>query len=330
MKHFWIAAIAATMLVTAPLAPMSKALAETKLTTATVNAVGSLSNRMGNKFRDLVAAADSSLAINHVEGTVLGNAAQVMDQTISGAVDIMGNDMAWVAGFHPDLTVLNWSFAFNNTDHLDAFFKSDQFGKIVDEIAAKTGVRVLAAASTQPRYFHSRVPVSSAGDIKGLKVRVPQIRVFIDSWEAMGTVPTPLNFSEVFISMKTGVIDGAFGNPSATFPNNFHVSGPNVVTLGDTMASLGLFINEARYQSLSEKERAVLRKAAQDAIDWGQKEAVKEMQTVLNKMKEAGSTITDIDIAPLQAATLKKGRALEEEGLWSKGLLDNIQKLAAN
>ena len=96
MKHFWIAAIAATMLVTAPLAPMSKALAETKLTTATVNAVGSLSNRMGNKFRDLVAAADSSLAINHVEGTVLAMR-QVMTRR-SGAVDIV-TDAAWVR-FH--------------------------------------------------------------------------------------------------------------------------------------------------------------------------------------------------------------------------------------
>lgn len=214
MKRFMTTAIAATILVTTNMAPMSAAHAEVKLTTATVNAIGSLGNRMGNKFRDLVAEADSTISINHVEGTVLGNAAQVMDQTISGAVDIMGNDMAWVAGFHPDLTVLNWSFAFNGTDHLDAFFQSDQFGNIVDEIAAETGIRVLAAASTQPRYFHSRVPVSSAADMQGLKVRVPQIRVFIDSWEAMGAVPTPLNFSEVFISMKTGVIDGH----SATHP----------------------------------------------------------------------------------------------------------------
>ncbi|AKH99700.1 TRAP-type C4-dicarboxylate transport system, periplasmic component [Hoeflea sp. IMCC20628] len=329
MKHFGILAVAATLSFAASLAQPSVARADTTLTTSTVNAVGSLGNRVGNKFRDLVAEADSTLAINHVEGTVLGNAAQVMDQTISGAVDIMGTDMAWVSSFHPDLAVLNWSFAFNSTDHLNAFFKSEQFGKIVEEIAAETGIRVLAATSTQPRYFHSRVPIKSADDIKGLKVRVPQIRVFIDSWDAMGAVPTPLNFSEVFLAMKTGVIDGAFGNPSDTFPNNFHLSGPNIVTTGDTISSTALIINEARYQSLTDEERTVLGEAAQGAIDWAYKEAQAEMQGVLDQMTATGATLTDIDTAPLQAATLAKGRMLEDEGLWSKGLLDSIQSLDA-
>ena len=324
-KFIQSAVVTATIFAGATLAPLTTAQAETTLTTSSVNAIGSIENRTGKKFVELLEG--SSLKVNHVEGTVLGNAAQVMDQTISGAVDVMINDMAWVAGFHPDLTVLNWSFTFNDTDHLDAFFNSDQFSAIVDDVASETGVRVLAAAATQPRYFHSRVPVSSAEDIKGLKVRVPQIRVFIDSWDAMGAVPTPMNFSEVFLGMKTGVIDGAFGNPSATFPNNFHVSGQNIVTLGDTNSSMGMFVNEARFQSLSDEEKSALIAAAKETIAWAQAQAQQEMQAVLDKMVETGATLTDIDSSALRAATLEKGRQLEEEGMWSKGLLDSIQGL---
>lgn len=326
MKKTW-ALVAATAFGAATLMGHASARADTALTTSTINAVGSIENRFGNYFRDLVAEADVDLSINHVEGTVLGNAAQVMDQVISGAVDIMGNDMAWVAGFHQDLTILNWSFAFAGPEHLNAFFESDAFGEIVDQIASESGVRVLAATATQPRYFHSRVAVTSAEDIAGLKVRVPQIRVFIDSWEAMGAVPTPLNFSEVFLAMNTGVIDGAFGNPSATYPNNFHESGPYVVRTGDTSSSMALFINEARWQSLTDEQRAALQAAADEAIAWVREEAVGEMEGVLDQMRADGATISDIDSGPLREATLARGRELEAEGLWTEGLLDRIQEL---
>lgn len=311
------------------LAPVSiaPAAAETTLTMATVNAVGSLINRVGNRFRDEVNGENSTIKINHVEGPVLGNAPQVMDQTISGAVDIMGTDMAWVSPFHPDLKILNWSFAFRDTAHLDKFFDSDVFKEIVDTIAKDTGVRVLAARSSQPRYFHSRVPINSAADIKGLKVRVPQIKVFIDSWEAMGAVPTPLNYSEVFLAMKTGVIDGAFGNPSDTFPNNFHLSGPNIVRTGDTTGSSAIIINEARWQSLSDAEKALVQKYATEAIEWSGVEAKSEMDGVVQKMIATGANIKDIDLTPLREATGKRALELEAAGEWSKGLYDKIQAI---
>lgn len=303
------------------------ATAETVLTTASVNAVGSLANRLGNRFKELIAEAKSTLKVNHVEGTVLGNAPQVVDQLVSGAVDVVVNDVTWVAPFHADLKVINWSFAFRDTNHYDAFFRSDVFKAIVDQIAAEKGIRVLAAVSSQPRYFHSRVPIKSADDIKGKKVRVPQIKIFIDSWEAMGAVPTPLNYGEVFLAMKTGVIDAAFGNPSDTFPNNFHLSGPFVVRTGDTIGSYFIAVNEARYKSLSDNEKAVLLKAAQGAIEWAGQEAKKEMAGVVEEMKKTGATFSDIDLAPLRAATLARGKKLEAAGEWSKGLLEKIQAI---
>lgn len=301
--------------------------AQTVLTTATVNTVGSLANRMGNRFRDLVAEANSTLSVNHVEGTVLGNSQQVIEQVISGAVDIMGNDMAWVAPYDKDLTVLNWSFTFRDRDHYAAYFKSDLFQEVVERMAADTGIRVLGAVPSQPRYLHSRVPITSAADIVDLKVRVPQIKTFINSWEAMGAVPTPLNYVEVFLAMTTGVVDLAFGSPSDTFVNNFHLAGPNIVRTGDTIGSYMLVINEARYQSLTDEEKAVLQKAADEALVWASNEANLEMESVIEDMIATGANIRDIDLTPLRDATLAAGRKMEASGEWSVGLLDAIQEL---
>lgn len=303
------------------------ALADNTLVMATVNAVGSLNNRMGNHFRDLIADVNSGVSINHVEGSALGTARQVMDQTIAGTVPVFGTDLTWVAPYNPDLNVMNWSFTFRDTDHLDTFFKSDAFAGIVDKIVENAGVRILAARSGQPRYFYSRNPVNSVDDIVGKKVRVPEIKLFIDSWSAMGAVPTPLNFGEVFISMKTGVIDAAFGAPSDTFANNFHLSGPNIVPLGDTISSYSIVINEKVYQGLSDTERATIDKAAVEAVEWASAQAKTEMADLVEQMKETGATVTEIDSGSLRDKALAGGMKMEEEGVWSAGLLDRIQAI---
>ncbi len=294
---------------------------------STVNAVGTMVNKMGAVLEKDVESANAGLQVNHVEGTVLGSAPQVMDQLAKGSIQLMGNDLTWVAPFSKDLSVLNWSFAFRDVEHMQRFFDSELFQSIVEDIAKKNNVRVLAAAPGQARYLYTRVPVNSAGDLKGLKIRVPQVRTFMESWSAFGATPTPLNFGEVFLAIKTGVIDGAFGAPSDTFGNNFHVSGNNVAPLGDTFSSYGVFVNEKFFQALTSEQQKILTEKAKASVRWANTEATKEMNKLLDEMKGAGAKFTTLDTGPLRAAALVKGQKMESEGEWASGLLNKIQEI---
>ncbi|MBL8654477.1 MAG: TRAP transporter substrate-binding protein [Alphaproteobacteria bacterium] len=297
------------------------------LTLASVNAVGTLVNRLGNHYRDDVAKTNAGVRINHVEGEVLGNAPQVMDQVSRGSLHLMATDSAWIAPFHKDLQVMNWSFAFKDIEHYRRYLKSDLFLATAEEVAKTRNVRVIGAAPGQPRYLYARVPVRDANGLKGLKIRVPQIRTFVESWKSFGTAPTPLNFGEVFLGIRTGVIDGAFGAPSDTFGNNFHVSGNHVVKLEDTFSSYMLVINEAAYQSLSPAQRTSVAKTAAEACEWASKEATAELDSLIAKMGQSGATFSTIDTAALRMAAADAGRKLESEGEWSAGLLQKLQAL---
>ena len=73
----------------------------------------------------------------------------------------------------------------------------------------KTGVYVLGYFARNPRILTTKTkPVKSIDDIKGLKIRVPRIDVYMDTWQAFGVQPTPMSSSEFFLALKMGTVDG--------------------------------------------------------------------------------------------------------------------------
>ena len=84
-------------------------------------------------------------------------------------------------------------------------------GPIGDELAAtllKSGIRVLGWWERGPRMLTTNKAVKSPADLKGMKIRVPEIPVSVDAWRALGTNPTPMAFGEVYSGLQQKVIDG--------------------------------------------------------------------------------------------------------------------------
>jgi len=73
--------------------------------------------------------------------------------------------------------------------------------------------------------FTKGVAVMSPGDLKGMKIRVTASPVMIDSLNSMGASATPLSASELFQSLKTGVVDGAENNPVTFVSDKYYEAG---------------------------------------------------------------------------------------------------------
>ena len=115
------------------------------LVVAVTDPVGSLKDRMCQRFvDDVTARADASLSLNFVQGEALGAANSVMEQLIGGSVGIFCNELVWFADYVPDIQILGWGFTFRDPDHMAAFFESDLFKPLADQ-AIEQGARILAA-----------------------------------------------------------------------------------------------------------------------------------------------------------------------------------------
>lgn len=302
---------------------------DTKITIADANKVGSMTNQMNAYFTKIMGEMkDSGLSVMHIKGVQLGNAPQVMDQLVSGSVDIFGNDMAWVAPYDQDLAVLTWGFAFRDADHLQKFFDSDLFDEINERIRTKHGIRVLYAVPGQPRLIFSTKEINTIDDVQGLKIRVPQIRAWLDLWTAFGSSPTPMAFGEVYMGLKTNLIQAGGGPPSAAYPNKYHEVAKYIIDLGHLTSTMMLVINEEKYQSLTEEQQQLVTEKGIEAVKQGRIIAEKENSEVVAKMVAEGAMFSELkDKEPFMAKAAEAGAQMEEDGVWSKGLLNRIQEI---
>lgn len=304
------------------------ATAETVLTFGGSDAVGSLLDRQNAMFAELVnERAGGELTVNFISGEALGNDIQVIEQMMDGSVQIYGDVLGWYANWVKDFAILNWGFTFRDNDHMQAFLDSEIYADLAEQLREETGLRILAAAPTQPRILFAKQEVGSPDDLVGLKMRVPEIRTYLLLWETLGTSPSRVAWAEVFLGLKTGVIEAAEGPVSAAFAQKFQEAAPFVMRTDHLVSTTHITMNDEVFQSLSPELQQILVDTAVEVTQWARTQAEAETEDLVQQMAAEGATIVQVDPEPFAAKALSGVETMEKDGEWSQGLWQQIRDL---
>ena len=112
---------------------------------------------------------------------------------------------------------------FQNQDEFLKFLESPVFGEMSAEFAAGGAEIVGYMGSRSPRAITTaNTPVRTPEDLNGLKMRVPGSPPFAAFFGALGTVSTPMPFSEFFTSVKTGLVEGQDNGIEVVYPRGLY------------------------------------------------------------------------------------------------------------
>ena len=225
--------------------------AQTTLTFGGSDALGSILDRQNVRFTACVNdKAGGKLKVNFIQGEQLGSDVQVIEQTMQGSVQIYGDVLDWYANWVKDYAILAWGFTFRDAEHMQKFLDSPTYAAMAEKLRKEQGLRILAAAPTQPRILFSKKPVASLNDLNGVKMRVPEIKTYLTLWETLGTRPSRLAWGEIYLGLKTGVVEAAEGPISSAYAAKFHEAATNVIRTDHLMSSAHITINEKAFTSL--------------------------------------------------------------------------------
>ena len=226
-----------------PLLPLA-ANAQTTLTLGGSDAIGTTIDRGNAMFAKLVnERAAGKVKINFIQGEQLGNDVQVIEQMMKGSVQVYGDVLDWYANWVKDFSIFAWGFTFRDNDHYQKFLDSDTFTKMAEELRTKQGIRILASAPTQPRVLFAKKPINTPDDLRDIKMRVPEIKTYLNLWTTLGTKPSRVAWAEVFLGLKTGVIDATEGPISSAYAAKFHNAAPNMMRTDHLVSSQHITIN---------------------------------------------------------------------------------------
>jgi tripartite ATP-independent transporter DctP family solute receptor len=253
-----------------------------------------------------------------------GDIAQI-EQMMANSIQAYGDVLDWWANWVKEFSIFGWGFAFRDHDHFAKFLESPTYKEMAEKLRTQNGLRILAAGPTEPRMLWSKRPITRLEDMKDMKMRVPEIKAYLMVWEALGTWPSRVTWGEVYLAMKTGVVEGAEGPISATYGVKFHEAAPHGYLTNHIISSAHITVNEKTYQSLPPDLRKFVEEAAREAVAWARSEAQKVQEETLAKMRAEGAKIAPLDTQAFQARLREAVGKAEAEGLWPKGLWQKVQ-----
>lgn len=305
---------------------VTPAAAQETLTFGGSDAVGSLIDRANAKFTELVnERADGRLKVNFIQGEQLGNDIDVIQQVMQGSVDLYGDVVGWYANWVQDFSILNWGFTFRDNDHMQTFLDSDVYKGLAEELRTEHGIRILAAAPTQPRILFAKRAIKTPADLEDLKMRVPEIRTYLLLWQTLGTQPSRVAWAEIFLGLSTGTIEATEGPVSAAYAAKFHEPAPFVMRTDHLVSTYHITMSDERFQALDPELQEIVQEAAREAAAWARKQAEAETGETIQKMADEGATIVEVDQAPFAEKALDGVEEMEKDGVWSAGLWQRIR-----
>ncbi|MDR0826990.1 MAG: TRAP transporter substrate-binding protein [Desulfovibrio sp.] len=193
----------------------------------------------------------------------------------------------------PAMAMLETPMLYDSLEHARRAMNGKTFEYINRGFPEKSGLRTLNAFPLGFRHFYSKKPLTSMNDLKGLKMRVPNIPLYVNFARECGISGQPMPFAEVPAALDQGVIDGGDSPFADIVALKMYEITPNITTSGHILIIHSLYINEKFYSELPAQDKAWFNQAAKESADyvWDllaglEKEAIKTITEGGGKISE--------------------------------------------
>ncbi|MDH4574250.1 TRAP transporter substrate-binding protein [Salinicola acroporae] len=282
-------------------------------------------NKAALKFKERVEAnSDGRIEVQVFPNEQLGTEMDVINSIQLGTADmtITGESLQ---NWAPKAAMMAVPYLFRDADQMRKAVEGDVGQQIESQITERTGLVPLAWFERGPRELTSNRPIKTPDDLDGLRIRVPNVPLFVDTWEALGARPTPMAFSEVFTSLQQNTIE-AQENPLSLIESASFNEVQKYVDMTDHVRSwIYVVIGKQKLESMPDDLQSVVRDAASEMQSYEEKLFVEDQKRLEQALKDKGMTFVEVD----QAAFAKKAEpavldALDDE---QKALYKAIQAL---
>ena len=224
----------------------------------------------------------------------LGGDREVAEATQYGNIDICLVSTTPVATFYPDLNIFDTPFLFKDSAQAQSVLDGE-IGDTIIKGMENIGFKVLGFPENGFRVLSTdKVEVHSPADLKGMKVRVMESEVHIETWKALGANPTPMAFSELFTALQQGTVT-AQDNPLVTdFDNKFYEVQKYIILTNHVYTPYLLMMNKDKYDSLTDEQKAIIDEVGKYGVEVQRKQTAVYNEAATGKMEEAGTKVIEL------------------------------------
>ncbi len=235
----------------------------------------------------------------------LGKETDINQGLALGTVDMIISGPSFAARSYPRLGIAYYPFIFRDGDHLLAYSKSAVFKEMVDGFREKTGIQITAYTYYGARHVTSNRAFTDCAGMKNLKIRVPDVPVYMATPKACGANPTPIAFAEVYLALQNGTVE-AQENPLTTIEaKKFYEVQKAIMLTGHIVDGLTTQIAPHVWSKLTDQEKAMFTEVTQEAAAKASADIKAREAQLADEFKKKGLQIVPVDRKSFSEAVLK-------------------------
>jgi tripartite ATP-independent transporter DctP family solute receptor len=236
--------------------------------------------------------------INTFAASSLGKEVELSEALDFGAVDIVYTGDIFAGQTYSPMRISSFPFAIRDFDHWKLYRDSSLYQNITSEYEKKTGHDVTGFTYYGARHVTSNFPITSPKDMEGMKIRVPNAPLYMMFPQAVKANATPLPFSEVYLALQLGVVDGQENPlPTIKFKKFYEVQKYINLTGHMTNSVFTIVSNFTKSKVNSEDYKTIVSITNQAASRAS--EAINESeQNLVSWFKEQGVLVQEVDRTP--------------------------------
>ncbi|MEZ5845710.1 MAG: sialic acid TRAP transporter substrate-binding protein SiaP [Geminicoccaceae bacterium] len=281
--------------------------------------LGSQDNEQSNPYKGAVAMQEKLAEVSGGELTMklfpasqLGDFKAMVAQMQAGELDMAMTgypDMSYVI---PELKLVGAPYVVRDFDHLKTIL-AGPWGQEMEQKFEEQNVRILDVWYYGTRQTTANRPINAMEDLKGLRMRTPNVPFLIAYAANVGATPAPVAFAEVYLALQTNQVD-AQENPLPTIEAmKFYEVQSSVAITNHFIASTAIQISLDTWNGLSEQERGWLAEAIAAGGEVNNSLNFKGEEELLAEFEKRGLTVTRPDLEPFRAAMQPYYDELEAE-----------------
>ena len=227
--------------------------------------------------------------------STLGKESDINQGLQLGTVDIIISGASFAARSFPRIGVGYYPYTFRDPEHLLKYSKSDVFKELADGYKQKTGVQTVAVTYYGARHSTSNKLFKTCDEMKGLKMRVPDVPAYMALPRACGANPTPIAFAEVYLALQNGTVD-AQENPLPTIEaKKFYEVQKNIILTGHILDSLVTQVGPHVWTKLSDADKKIFTDVMQEAAASATADIKKREGELVDEFKKKGLNVVTVN-----------------------------------
>lgn len=250
----------------------------------------------GEKFAELVAASTDEVKIEVYPQEQLGNEKTLPEGLTMGTV---GGIILSSGGFGrlcPEISVIDAPYIWDSPEKMSQVLRGSIGDELKERVENEKQIHILDIWFAGTRHLTTKDKViKSPEDLKGMKIRAPEIPLYMETVKAMGAAPTPISFGELFSALQTGIVDGQENPLAQIWTSKFTEVQKCLSLTGHISQGMVVAIQKKTWEDLSPEAQNVLTQAAYDAGDFLRQTLVDDDSDLLEKIKESGMQVTEVD-----------------------------------